>query len=167
MFKKTVMVGLLLVAGAGQALADGKIYVQLPDLSSYTDHRAEEFLESVVLANVVSSNCPGYEITEEEWSLLTDSADLLAYGQLKLSTDSYDELFYKPAFDALDLPGTCEKEGPAVEQVLSELVAQGGSREALPDQEAAYEEWRTMMDRLRAEADGAAASAPAGKTKTK
>ncbi len=61
-----------------------RFFVQLPDLSIYTDYQAEEFLGRVVLANVVSSNCTGYEVTDEEWSLLTDPADLLAYGQLKL-----------------------------------------------------------------------------------
>lgn len=162
MLKKMVMAGLLMAAGAQQAMADGKIFVQLPDLTSYSDHRAEEFLEQVVLANVVSSNCPDFAVSDEEWSLLTDSADLLAYGQLKLSTDDYDAYFYKPAFAALDEPGTCAEKGPGVEQVLSELVAQGGSREALPDQDAAYEEWRALMDRLQDEAN-----APATKTKTK
>jgi hypothetical protein len=163
MFKKVLVAGLLLATGAQQALADGKIFVQLPDVSSYTGHRAEEFLAEVVLANVVSVNCTGYEVTDEDWSLLTDSADLLAYGQLKLTTDDYDTYFSKPAFDALDEPGTCEEKGPGVEQVLAELVALGGSREALPDQDAAYEEWRALMDRLQAEAN----SPTSGKTKTK
>jgi len=163
MLKKMIIASLLVAAGVQQAAADGKVYVKLPDLSSYTDHRAEEFLTEVVLANVVSSNCAGFEITDAEWSLLTDSADILAYGQLKLSTDDYDNYFYKPAFDALDKPETCEEKGPGVEQVLSELVFQGGSREPLPDQEAAYEEWRAYMDKLQADAN---APAPT-KTKTK
>ncbi|WEK04419.1 MAG: hypothetical protein P0Y65_19955 [Candidatus Devosia phytovorans] len=153
---------------ATPAIADGKVYVQLPDLSSYTEHRAEEFLYQVVLANVVSSNCTGFEVTEAEWSLLTDSADLLAYGQLKLSTDDYDSIFYDQAFAALDEANTCEVEGPGVESVLEELVFQGGSRDPLPDQEAAYTEWRALMDRLQADADAAQTDAPAsGKTKTK
>ena len=163
MIKKTLVAGLLLAAGVQQAAADGKIFVQLPDLSIYEGYQAEEFLGRVVLANVVSSNCTGYEVTEEEWSLLTDSADLLAYGQLKLSTDDYDRLFSKPAFDALDEAGVCDRQGPEVEFVLDELVERGGSRQALPDQEAAYEEWRALMDRLQAEANAPAV----GKTKTK
>lgn len=163
MFKKVLVAGLLLAMGAQQALADGKIYVQLPDLSTYEGYPAEEFLGRVVLANVISSNCTGYEVTDEEWSLLTDSADLLAYGQLNLTTDDYDTLFYKPAFDALDEAGVCDRQGPDVERVLSELVERGGSREALPDQEAAYEEWRALMDGLQAGANAPAA----GKTKTK
>lgn len=163
MLKRMTVAGLLLAAGMQQAVADGKVFVQLPDLSSYRGEAAEGFLERVVLANVVSSNCPGYEVTEEEWSLLTDSADLLAYGQLKLSTDAYDDRFYKPAFDALDEAGTCDIEGPGVELVLAELIAHGGSSEPLPDQDAAYEEWRALMDRLQAEANAPAQT----RTKTK
>lgn len=163
MIKKTLVAGLLLAAGVQQAAADGKIFVQLPDLSIYEGYQAEELLGRVVLANVVSSNCTGYEVTDEEWSLLTDSADLLAYGQLKLTTDDYDRLYSKPAFDALDEAGVCDRQGPEVEGVLDELVERGGSREALPDQEAAYEEWRVLMDRLQTEANAPAT----GKTKTK
>lgn len=163
MIKKVLVAGLLLAVGVQQAAADGKIFVQLPDLSSYSGAEAEAFLERVVLANVVSSNCAGYEVTDEEWSLLTDSADLLAYGQLKLSTDDYDTNYYTPSFNALDEAGTCEEKGPDVEAVLGELVDLGGSREALPDQEAAYEEWRALMDQLQADANTPAA----GKTKTK
>jgi hypothetical protein len=37
---------------ATPALADGKIYVQLPDLSSYAGQEAGDFLAEVVLANV-------------------------------------------------------------------------------------------------------------------
>ena len=152
---------------ATPALADGKVYVQLPDLSSYANKEAEDFLHQVVLANVVSSNCPGFEVTDAEWSLLTDSADLLAYGQLKLSVDDFDNLFYKPAFGALDDATTCKTEGPAVETILAELVAQGGSREPLADQEAAYTEWRALMDSLQSGPVADESVAPTGKTKTK
>jgi hypothetical protein len=124
---------------AGPALADGKIYVQLPDLSGITGAEAEAFLSEVVLANVVSSNCAGYEITDEEWSLLTDSADILAREQLRLSVDDYDSLYYGPAFEALDRPETCDQAGPGVQPTIDRLVELGGSREALPDQDAAYQ----------------------------
>lgn len=135
-FIATVTTTLLL---AGPALADGKIYVQLPDLSGITGAEAEAFLSEVVLANVVSSNCAGYEITDEEWSLLTDSADILAREQLRLSVDDYDSLYYGPAFEALDRPETCDQAGPGVQPTIDRLVELGGSREALPDQDAAYQ----------------------------
>lgn len=164
MIKRIALVGALAMAFGQPALADGKIYVQLPDLSSYEGQAAEAMLKRVVMANVVSSNCVDYEITSEDWSLLTDSADLLAYGQLKLDVNDYDDTYYKPAFDALDEPGTCETFGPDVEVVLDELVAHGGSREALPDQDKGYVEWRALMDRLEAEAQ---AAQPSAKVKSK
>jgi hypothetical protein len=145
------------------ALADGKIYVQLPDLTSYRGAAAETFLKELVLANIVSSNCTGYEVTDEDWSLLTDSADLIAYGQLGLSVDDYDATYYKPAFDALDQAGTCDEEGPKVEPMLEHLVEMGGSRDALPDQDAAYEAHQV----LQAEWDARAGQGPLTKSKTK
>src|SRR3546814_12466065 len=115
---------------ASPALADGKIYVQLPDLSSMTGAEAEAFLSEVVLANVVSSNCAGYEITDEEWSLLTDSADILAREQLRLSIDDYDTRFYSPAFSSLDRPETCDQDGPGVHPTIARLDRLGATREA-------------------------------------
>jgi hypothetical protein len=142
-------------------LADGKIYVQLPDLSGFSGAEAETFLNEVVLANVISSNCEDFAVTDEEWSLLTDSADLLARGQLGLSVDAYDAKYYSPAFDALDDPDTCAEAGPEVQITIDKLVSFGGSRDALPDQDAAYE-----ADQARQAAWDAAAATP-GKTKTK
>ena len=129
----------LCLALAIPALADGKIYVQLPDLSGVSREAAEALLSEVVLANVVSSNCPEFSVKDEEWSLLVDSADILAREQLRLSIDDYDSQFYGPAFGALDKPETCETAGPKVQATLDRLVELGGSREALPDQNAAYE----------------------------
>jgi hypothetical protein len=137
--KRLFAVTALCFALAAPAFADGKIYVQLPDLSEWQGEEAEAFLNEVVLANIVSSNCAGFEITDEEWSLLTDSADLLARGQLGLSIDDYDAKYYSPAFDALDDPNTCGQVGPRVQSTIDLLVDLGGSREALPDQDAAYE----------------------------
>ncbi|MGV8951897.1 MAG: hypothetical protein ACOH2M_12390 [Cypionkella sp.] len=163
---KRMIAGLLgAVLLATPALADGKIYVQLPDLSSYQGKAAEDFLSQVVLANVVSSNCAGFEITEEEWSLLTDSADILARENLKLSVDAYDADYYKPAFAALDQAETCASKGPTVQPIIDELVKLGGSRAALPDQDAAYEAMQARQAGW--DADAAGAAAPSGKTKNK
>lgn len=137
--KRLTTAALLSLALAGPAFADGKIYVQLPEFGPFSGNEAEELLSSLVLANVVSSNCPDFAVSDAEWSLLVDSADLLARGELGLSVDDYDRYFYAPAFAALDKPDTCAVEGPAVQAVLDELVLQGGSREPLADQAAGYE----------------------------
>ncbi|MEO8684806.1 MAG: hypothetical protein ABI414_08205, partial [Devosia sp.] len=108
---------------------------------------------------------PGFEITEEEWSLLTDSADILARENLKLSVDAYDANYYQPAFAALEEAETCATKGPMVQPILDELVSRGGSREPLPDQDAAYE----ALSARQASWDATAAGtpAPSGKSKTK
>ena len=142
-------------------LADGKIYVQLPDLSDINGAEADSFLSGVVLANVISSNCPDFAVTEEEWSLLTDSADILAREQLRLNVDDYDSQYYGPAFDTLDKADACATHGPQVQPVIDKLVELGGSREALADQDAAYQ-----AEQARQLGWDAAALTP-GKTKTK
>jgi hypothetical protein len=149
------------LALAAPALADGKIYVQLPDLSGLDGAEAEAFLSEVVLANVISSNCPDFPVTDEEWSLLVDSADILAHEQLRLSVDDYDSQYYGPAFATLDKADACATHGPDVQPTLDRLVELGGSREALPDQDAAYQ-----AEQARQASWDAAAATP-GKTKTK
>ena len=135
-FIATIATALLLVT---PALADGKIYVQLPDLSGMTGARAETLLGEVVLANVISSNCTRFAVSDEEWSLLVDAADILAREQLRLSVEDYDSRFYGSAFDALDQADACATHGPRVQPTIDRLVELGGSREALPDQDAAYQ----------------------------
>ena len=148
---------------ATPALADGKIYVALPDLSGVSGTAAETMLREVVLANVISSNCAEFSVTDEEWSLLTDSADILAHEQLNLSTDAYDSTYYDPAFSALDQADACATEGPKVQPMLEQLVALGGSRTALPDQEAAYQ----AMQARQAQWDALEPTPTPGKTKQK
>lgn len=161
--KRLLSAASLCLAFAVPAHADGKIYVQLPDLSAYRGAEAEAFLVDLVMANIVSSNCAGFAVTEEDWSLLTDSADLLAYGQLGLSVDDYDSAYYSPAFSALDAADTCAENGPKVEPILDKLVDLGGERTALPDQDAAY----AAHQALQAEWDSRAGQGPVGKSKTK
>ena len=161
MKKSLLGTGLAALLAATPALGDGKIYVQLPDLSQYSGAAAEALLMQVVMANVISGNCQDYAVTDEEWSLLVDSADILARGQLGLSIDDYDELYYGPAFKALDEKGICEREGPNVEAVLDQLVELGGSREALPDQDKAYQDWSAVQASWDAE------PASTGKSKSK
>lgn len=120
------------------ALADGKVYVQLPDLPVFPQAEAEALLHGLVTANIVSSNCPQFDVTDAEWSLLTDTADMVAYSQLGLSVEDYEATYYKPAFAAIEEADTCAAEGPAVEPMLEHLVRLGGSREPLPDQDTAY-----------------------------
>ena len=81
----------------------------------------------------------GYEVSEEEWSLLTDSADILAQSSSSLTSTTMTANSISHAFESLDDPDTCASKGPKVEPMMDELVNLGGSRDALPDQDAAYE----------------------------
>lgn len=129
------------------ALADGRIYVPLPDVSEYRGDDARYFLRQVIGAVVVGANCPQADFPEEKWSLLNDTADLLAYDQLDLSVSQYDDEIFGPAFDALDESGTCEKVTPKIDQIADHLIALGGSLEPYPDQAAAYKEWTARQER--------------------
>ena len=80
---------------------------------------------------------------------------------MRLSVDDYDSLYYGPAFEALDRPETCDQAGPGVQPTIDRLVELGGSREALPDQDAAYQ-----AEQARQAAWDAMAEQPR-KTKTK
>lgn len=159
--KRLLTTAALCLACATPAWADGKIYVQLPDLSAYRGAAAEALLTELALATVVSYNCPGFEASDAEWSLLVDSADMLAYGQLGLSVEDYDGVYFNPAFDALDQPDTCANAGPRVEPLLEQLVALGGGREALPDQDQAYADYQA----LHAEWEARQGQGPRAKTK--
>ena len=117
----------------GAALADGAVAVPLPDLAGLSEAQSQELLRAVVSANVVGMNCPEFQITDGEWSLLTGSADALAYANLNLSTDAYDADYYGPAFASLDDAATCGAEGPRIRGLIHLLQDMGGSVEAIPD----------------------------------
>lgn len=131
-------------------LADGKIYVPLPDMSAIGRDpvAADRLLRDLYSALVLSQNCPGASLTGEAHSLISDSFDLLAYGELKLSTDVIISRYEKPAFDLMDQPGGCDNEAVLKAGVLAVLQQAGGSLTALPDQERGYQDWRALMDQI-------------------
>ena len=109
--------------------ADGAVVVTLPSFPDFSPAQSQELLTSLVTAVVVGMNCPGFEITEGEWSLLNGSADIIANTNLGLSTDAYDAEYFSPAFALLDKPGTCDAEGPKVLPLVEFLIGLGGSRD--------------------------------------
>ena len=54
------------------------------------------------------------------------TADKVA-ATLGISTASYDEQFYTPAFAAIDQPGVCASEGPKIAPLLAHLRSMGGT----------------------------------------
>lgn len=87
---------------------------------------ASALLTRLVRANVASSNCAGYEVSNSQWKFITDTADQLA-NQLGLTVESYDALYYSPAFAALEEADFCASEGPKVMPLVEEMIALGGT----------------------------------------
>lgn len=117
---------LLLALLPAAALADGAVPVTLPTLPAVDDPAAyDTLLTDLVWANVISGNCPGYEITDGEWGMLTGTADMVA-AAMGLSTEIYDSDYYGPAFDALDDPNACALYGPTVRPMLELIESWGG-----------------------------------------
>ena len=111
---------------AAPAFADGGVRVPLPTIPPLSAGEQEHLLMQLVVANVVSENCPDYQASDAEWALLTGSADLVAES-LALSVEAYDARFYHPAFSMLDKEDTCQREGPQVRPLIERLIAWGGS----------------------------------------
>lgn len=133
------------------ALADGKIFVPLPDMAPMAANRAEgeAFLKELNIVTVLGMNCSNASLSEAEHSLITDSADLLAYGQFHISVAEADDLYSKPAFDYLDTdPEACARAPERIDSVLRTLEGLGGSLVPYADQEKAYVEWRALMDSI-------------------
>jgi hypothetical protein len=116
---------LLITLLAAPAFADGGITVRLPDDARIAEAAKPEFLAELVVANVIGMNCPGFEIDQGEWTLITGTADKVA-AALKIETTAYDDQFYGPAFAMLDKPGSCEAEGPKIAPLIEKLKAMGG-----------------------------------------
>lgn len=114
----------------GAALADGRVMVKLPDVSALSEEDAKKLIAALAQINVVTSNCPGYEITDGEWTLLTGTGDKLAQ-RLGLDPTEYDRTYYGPAFKLLDDPTACERIGPRARPVIDDLIRMGGGTDPL------------------------------------
>ncbi|MBJ2151289.1 hypothetical protein [Paracoccus sp. IB05] len=138
--------------GATAALADGKVYITLPDMSGIAQDpvAADRLLSDMQNTLVLSQNCPEASLSDEEHSLLTDGFDLLAYGELKLDTDGIIAKYETPAFDLLDNSTlACSEEPELKARTIATLIEAGGDLTPLPDQEKAYLDWRALMDQIR------------------
>lgn len=126
---RPMFLALTLLLG-GPAPADGGITVQLPRADAIAAAASPDFLHELVNANIIGSNCPGFELTDGEWTLLTGSADLVA-AQLGLTTDVYDMHYFSPAFDLLDQPGSCKEIGPTIPRLIDRLKSMGGGTDPI------------------------------------
>lgn len=110
------------------AMAADQVTVPLPDVSAMSNEDAEKLISALAQINVITSNCPGYEITDGEWTLLTGTGDKLA-AKLGLDPAAYEKKYYGPAFKLLDDPGACDRIGPKARPIIDDLVRMGGGTE--------------------------------------
>ncbi len=113
------------VAAAPALRADSKVAVPLPDLASLSDRDAERLLSALAQINVITSNCPDYRISDEEWMLLTGTGDMLA-ARLGIDPATYDRKYYGPAFRMMEDPAARDRIGPRARPIIDDLIAMGG-----------------------------------------
>ena len=123
-------VAALLAVSSAAAFAQGSVRVRLPDLSGLSGGEANAFLQTLARVNVITSNCPGWEISHGEWVLLTGTGDALA-ARLGLDPALYERRYFGRAFELLDDPANCDRIGPEARPLLRRLVAMGGSTDAI------------------------------------
>lgn len=124
---RMTLAALLMIGTAAQAASD-RVTVPLPETGGLTREEGRVLLAELANVNVITSNCPGYEITDGEWMLITGTGDKLA-AQLGLDPASYDREFFGPAFKLLDDPGACDRVGPRARPLIERLIGMGGRPE--------------------------------------
>lgn len=116
------------ILSAQTALAQGGMTVRLPDVSDMSRAEAEGLMHELAEINVITSNCPGFGITEGEWTLITATGDRLAT-MLGIDPSTYDRDYYGPAFALLNDPTACDRIGPQARPLIRRLVRLGGDTE--------------------------------------
>lgn len=119
------MGGMMAILTVSAALADGGMTVKLPDVTKLSDTEAKSLIAELANVNVITSNCPDYEITNGEWTLITGTGDKLAT-RLGLDPSAYDRQYYGPAFKLLDDPTACDRIGPTAKPLIGKLIGMGG-----------------------------------------
>lgn len=122
---KPMLAAALLAIAAGAAWAEGGMTVPLPDTSTLSQDQARALITELAQVNVITSNCPGYPVSDAEWTLIAGTGDQIA-AQLGLDAQEYDRQFYGPAFKLLDDPAACDRIGPTAQPLIARLKAMGG-----------------------------------------
>lgn len=116
----------LLIAAPAFAAEDSPVV--LPEIPMLNEQDSVDLLTGLVVANVVSQNCEGFEISDAEWELLNGSAAILA-ARFQLDPPQYNEMFLHPAFGVLNREGGCAEEGPRIQPLIQRLIDWGGALE--------------------------------------
>jgi hypothetical protein len=126
----TVTAGAILLGATAWAQgADGvpgdRLVVPLPDISGLNDTQAKDLARDLAQANVITSNCPEYDVSDGVWQLMTGTTDALT-AKLGLDPIAYDREYFRPAFNLMDDANACQTLGPDVQGTVDRLIAMGG-----------------------------------------
>ncbi|MFV0383410.1 hypothetical protein [Paracoccus sp. (in: a-proteobacteria)] len=121
----TVVMGVMLLATTKLSFGGDQLVVPLPDVSTLDRGQASDLARQLAEVNVITSNCPDYQVSDGEWTLLTGTGDLLAQ-KLGLDPSSYERDYFGPAFALLDDPAACDRIGPQAKPLLDKLQQMGG-----------------------------------------
>lgn len=108
---------------AGAILAGAQL-VRAETLSAMTEADADDLLRQIVQADIISSNCDDFPISDDDWQLLNSSANFLA-AQLGLGPSQVERDYYGPTFDRLDQPGFCDLSGSQTAPLVARLRQMG------------------------------------------
>lgn len=142
MVMSAAVMGALISPAAAQGV-DGvpgdRLVVPLPDVSGLDDAQAQDLLRDLAQMNVITSECPDHDVTDPEWQLMTDTTDALM-GRLGIDAITYDREYFRPAFNLMDDPASCDRLGPEAPALIARLEEMGGSAQPLtPAPEPALE----------------------------
>ncbi|MDQ2066440.1 hypothetical protein Q9295_08650 [Xinfangfangia sp. CPCC 101601] len=129
-FARALGLSLCLTSLSLPAFADRGATAQLPDAAQIAAAASPEFLHALVMANITSTNCPGHALSDDEWALITGTADRVA-AALNIDNRSFNDNYYSPAFAALDQAGTCDSEGAKIAPLIKRLRKMGGSADPI------------------------------------
>mgnify|MGYP000867173269 FL=1 len=127
MFTRATVVTLVLLMGT-PVIADEHSGVVLPEIPILSEQDSVDLLTGLVVANVVSQNCEGFEISDAEWELLNGSAAILAQ-RFQLDPPQYNEMFLHPAYGVLSRDDGCSDEGPLIQPLIERLIGWGAALE--------------------------------------
>ncbi|WP_410217189.1 hypothetical protein [Paracoccus sp. (in: a-proteobacteria)] len=107
-----------------------RLVVPLPDVSTLSEAEAQDLTRELAQMNVITSNCPAYEVSDPEWQLINGTTDALTQ-RLGIDPVAYDREYFRPAFSLLDDPSNCDRLGPQARELITRLEEMGGSAQAV------------------------------------
>ena len=115
-----------------------RLVVPLPDLSGLDGDQAQEMARRLARAGLVTAECPAYDVSDPEWQLLTGSTDAVMK-VLGVDAVTFDRDYVRPEFAAFSESDACDRLGPDVAVLITELEERGGSAQPVTPEPATPE----------------------------